>query len=82
MLGVRQLRPKGLPFLANMAMVLEAFGMVIARGGSSVVIASQSGHCLPALTAEENKALATTPLDELLALPMRQPDQVTDLLNA
>jgi len=73
MLGVRQLRPKGLPFLANMAMVLEAFGMVIA---------SQSGHRLPALTTEQNKALATTPVDELLALPMRQPDQVTDLLNA
>ena len=54
-------------------MVLEAFGMVIA---------SQSGHRLPALTTEQNKALATTPVDELLALPMRQPDQVTDLLNA
>jgi hypothetical protein len=32
------------------------------------VIASQSGHRLPALTPEQNKALATTPADELLAL--------------
>ena len=53
-------------------MVLEAFGMVIA---------SQSGHRLPALTTEQNKALATTPVDELLALPMLQADQVTDPLN-
>ena len=47
-----------------------------------MVIASQSGHRLPALTPEQNKALATTPADELLALPMLQPDQVTDSLYA
>ena len=33
-------------------------------------------------TPEQNKALATTPADELLALPMLQPDQVTDSLHA
>jgi NAD(P)-dependent dehydrogenase (short-subunit alcohol dehydrogenase family) len=64
------------------ALVLEEFGNVIARGGSGVVISSQSGHRLPALTPELNKALATTPADELLALPMLQPDKVTDPLNA
>ena len=68
--------------LYGTALVLEAFGSVIARGGAGVVIASQSGHRLPALTAEQNRALATTPVDELLALPMLQPDQVTDPLNA
>jgi NAD(P)-dependent dehydrogenase (short-subunit alcohol dehydrogenase family) len=68
--------------LYGTALVLEEFGNVIANGGSGIVIASQSGHRLPALTAEQNKALATTPADELLALPMLQPEQVTDPLNA
>jgi NAD(P)-dependent dehydrogenase (short-subunit alcohol dehydrogenase family) len=62
--------------------VLETFGNVIARGGSGVVIASQSGHRLAALTPEENTLLATTPADDLLKLPMLQPDQVTDTLHA
>jgi len=62
--------------------VLEEFGNVIAHGGAGVVIASQSGHRLPALTPEQNKALAITPADELLALPMLQPDKVTEPLHA
>lgn len=68
--------------LYGTALILEEFGNVIARGGSCVVIASQSGHRLGALTAEQNTALATTPADELLTLPMLQPDQVTDSLHA
>ncbi|MDN4643061.1 SDR family oxidoreductase [Arthrobacter sp. PsM3] len=68
--------------LYGTAVLLEEFGNVIARGGAGVVIASQSGHRLGALTPEENTALATTPADELLALPMLQPDQVTDSLHA
>ena len=68
--------------LYGTALVLEEFGDVIAAGGSGVVIASQSGHRLPPLTAEQNQALATTPVDELLALPFLQPDQVTDPLHA
>jgi hypothetical protein len=51
-------------------------------GGAGVVIASQSGHRLGALTADQNAALATTPADELLRLPMLQPDQVSDPLHA
>src|SRR5207244_13258358 len=47
-----------------------------------VVIASQSGHRLPPLTVEQNKALATTPVDELLNLSFLQLDQVTDSLHA
>jgi NAD(P)-dependent dehydrogenase (short-subunit alcohol dehydrogenase family) len=68
--------------LYGTALVLEEFGKVIAQGGSCVVIASQSGHRLPALAPEQDKALATTPADGLLALPMLQPDQVKDPLHA
>jgi len=68
--------------LHGTALVLEEFGNVIARGGSGVVIASQSGHRLGALTPEQNAALALTPADELLSLPMLQPDQVKDSLHA
>ncbi len=68
--------------LYGTALVLEAFGTVIARGGAGVVIASQSGHRLPALTAEQNAELATLPADDLLSLPMLQPDRVRDPLHA
>lgn len=68
--------------LYGTALVLEAFGNVIARGGSGVVIASQSGHRLPPLTVEQNAALATTPVEELLGLPFLQPGQVKDSLHA
>jgi NAD(P)-dependent dehydrogenase (short-subunit alcohol dehydrogenase family) len=68
--------------LYGTALVLEEFGNVIASGGAGVVIASQSGHRLGALSAEADAALATTPTEELLALPMLQPDRVTDSLNA
>ena len=68
--------------LYGTALVLEEFGNVIARGGAGVVIASMSGHRLPALSAEQNAALATTPVEELLKLPMLQLDKVTDPLNA
>jgi NAD(P)-dependent dehydrogenase (short-subunit alcohol dehydrogenase family) len=68
--------------LYGTALVLEEFGSVIARGGAGVVIASQSGHRLGALTAEQNKLLALTPTEELLALPMLQPNKITDSLHA
>jgi NAD(P)-dependent dehydrogenase (short-subunit alcohol dehydrogenase family) len=68
--------------LYGTALVLEMFGNVIARGGAGIVIASQSGHRLPPLSSEQNSALAMTPVDELLALPMLQPDQVKDSLHA
>jgi NAD(P)-dependent dehydrogenase (short-subunit alcohol dehydrogenase family) len=68
--------------LYGTALILEEFGNVIARGGSGVVVASQSGHRLPPLTIEQNKALAMTPVEELLALPFLATDTVTDPLNA
>lgn len=64
------------------AIVLEEFGNVIAHGGSGVVIASQSGHRLGALTDEQNRLLASTPVNKLLSLPMLQPDQIKDTLHA
>jgi NAD(P)-dependent dehydrogenase (short-subunit alcohol dehydrogenase family) len=68
--------------LYGTALVLEEFGNVIARGGAGIVIASQSGHRLAPLSTEQNADLATTPVEELLKLPMLQPDQVTDSLHA
>ena len=68
--------------LYGTALVLEAFGEVIAEGGAGVVIASQSGHRLPALTKDENRALATTPVGDLLALPFLQSSEVKDSLHA
>lgn len=68
--------------LYGTALVLEEFGNVIARGGAGIVIASQSGHRLPPLSAEQNAALAMTPVEELLDLPMVQPSQVKDSLHA
>ena len=68
--------------LYGTALVLEEFGSVIARGGAGIVIASMSGHRLPPLSVEQNKALAMTPVEELLDLPMLQPDQVKDSLHA
>lgn len=68
--------------LYGTALVLEVFGKVIGKGGSGIVIASQSGHRLPPLSVEQNAALATTPTEDLLSLPMLQPEQVHDTLHA
>lgn len=68
--------------LYGTALVLERFGAIIADGGAGVVIASQSGHRLPPLSIEENEALATTPVEELLGLPFVRPDRVQDSLHA
>lgn len=55
--------------LYGTSVLLEEFGKVIADGGSGVIISSQSGHRLSALTEEQNEALATTTVEELLQLP-------------
>ena len=68
--------------LDGTALVLEELGNVIAARGAGVLIASQSGHRLGALTAEQDRALALRPTEELLALPILQPDQVNDPLHA
>ena len=47
-----------------------------------VTISSQSGKRMPQLTAEEDRQLATTPTEELLDLPLLQPENVRDTLHA
>ncbi len=66
--------------LYGTSVLLEEFGKVIADGGSGVIISSQSGHRLPALSQEQNEALATTPVDELLELPFLK--AIDDTLKA
>lgn len=57
--------------LVGVAHGLDAFGEVIAAGGAGVVIASMAGwFAQPSLSAEVELALATTPSDELAALPV------------
>lgn len=68
--------------LYGTALVLETFGNIIESGGSGIVIASQSGHRLPSLTPEQDKALAITPTEELLSLPFLQSDAVDNSLFA
>jgi NAD(P)-dependent dehydrogenase (short-subunit alcohol dehydrogenase family) len=68
--------------LYGTALILEEFGNIIEEGGSGIVIASQSGHRLPSLTPEQDKALATTPTEELLSLPFLQSEAVDNSLFA
>ncbi len=68
--------------LYGTSVLLEEFGKVIAPGGSAVVISSQSGHRLPALSLEENRLLATTPVEELLDLPMLAEEKIGTTLRA
>ena len=64
--------------LLGVALVLDAFGEIIAPGGAGVVIASMAAHLYPAFTAEQERALARTPARELLELPYVNPKSVTD----
>ena len=68
--------------LYGTAVLLEEVGKVIKKGGVGVTISSQSGWRMPALTAEEDELLATTPTEELLKLPMLQPENIKDTLHA
>lgn len=68
--------------LHGTAVLLELFGNVIAEGGSGIVIASQSEHRLPALTSEQDEALATTPADDLLGLNFLAEGKVENTLHA
>ena len=68
--------------LYGTAVLLEEVGKVIAKGGVGVTISSQSGWRMPALTAEEDRQLATTPTEELLNLELLKPENVRDSLHA
>ena len=68
--------------LYGTAVLLEEVGKVITEGGTGVTISSQSGWRMPALTAEQDEQLATTPTEELLSLPILQPENIRDTLHA
>ena len=68
--------------LYGTAVLLEEVGKVIAEGGAGVTISSQSGWRMPQLTPEEDRQLATTPTEELLGLPLLQPENIKDTLHA
>ncbi|MDO4921781.1 MAG: SDR family oxidoreductase [Phascolarctobacterium sp.] len=68
--------------LYGTAVLLEEVGKIIKRGGSGVTISSQSGWRMPALSAEDDALLATAPTEELLSLPLLQPQNIRDTLHA
>ena len=68
--------------LYGTAILLEEFGKVIKQGGTAVTISSQSGHRMPALTADEDRQLATTPTEELLQLDILKSENIKDTLHA
>ncbi|MFR1112865.1 MAG: SDR family oxidoreductase [Blautia sp.] len=68
--------------LYGTAVLLEEVGKVIAPGGVGVTISSQSGHRMPQLSAQEDEQLACTPTENLLKLPMLQPQSIKDTLHA
>ena len=68
--------------LYGTAVLLEEVGKVIAPGGVGVTISSQSGWRMPALTAEQDAALAAAPTEELLSLDFLQPERIRDTLHA
>lgn len=68
--------------LVGAVYVLEEFGKVIAEGGAGIHISSMAGHMIPALGAEIDKALMTTPAGELMSLPVLQPANVPNTTYA
>jgi NAD(P)-dependent dehydrogenase (short-subunit alcohol dehydrogenase family) len=62
--------------LYGVAVVLDEFGQVIAPGGAGLVISSMAGHMIATLPAEHDIALATTPADDLLQLPILSAEAV------
>ena len=68
--------------LYGTAVLLEEVGQMIAPGGVGVTISSHSGYRMPALTAQQDEQLATTPTEQLLELEMLQPENIRDTLHA
>lgn len=68
--------------LYGTAVLLEEVRKVIVPGGAGVTISSQSGWRMPQLTPEQDRALATTPTEELLKLDFLQPDKIENTLKA
>jgi len=68
--------------LYGTAVLLEEVGRVIKPGGVGVTISSQSGYRMPALSAEIDEQLATTPAEDLLNLDVLQTKNIKDTLHA
>lgn len=68
--------------LYGTAVLLEEVGKIIKNGGVGVTISSQSGWRMPALSAEEDELLATSPTEDLLKLPLLQSKNIKDTLHA
>lgn len=68
--------------LYGTAVLLEEAGKVISEGGAGLVISSQSGWRIPALSEEQDRQLATVPAEQLLDLPFLKPDNIRDSLHA
>lgn len=62
--------------LYGSALMFEEFGRVIAEGGAGLVISSMAGHMSSPLPAEQMRALAFAPADELLKLPFLSSEAV------
>lgn len=68
--------------LYGTAVLLEEVGKVIKEGGVGITISSQSGHRMPALSAEVDEKLAITPTEELLKLEVLKVNNIKDTLHA
>ena len=68
--------------LYGTAVLLEEVGKVIKKGGTGVIISSQSGHRMKQLGAEIDEQLATTPTEQLLNLDVLQVENIEDTLHA
>ncbi|MFE3601779.1 SDR family oxidoreductase [Streptomyces sp. NPDC059142] len=64
--------------LVGVALVLEEFGRIVAQGGAGVVVASMAGHLTAPLDPAQERELARTPAEELLALPYTGGETATD----
>jgi len=67
--------------LVGTALMLDAFGEVIAPGGAGVFVSSMAGTMAPPDPALDRK-LATTPTAQLLGLPELAPDVLVDPASA
>lgn len=68
--------------LYGSAVVFEEFERVIAPGGAGLIISSMAAHMMPALTPEQEHALAFTPADRLLDLPFLSADAIPNSMIA
>ena len=68
--------------LAGTAYILDAFARVVAPGGAGIVVASMAGHRESPYAPDVERALATTPTDELLALPFLTAEAIGRTVHA